>query len=713
MSVIYDNLTQSTDTIAYVTGACNTDLYMNSNYVTTFGPVWMPRIYGKDLTAFEIASSGKIAITINDVHSIDISRSNWTTVSNYTNVISAYSNTSLELKANENDLTFTLDAASNNIVGNAASNITFSAKNGNFRVNTSNNLIINALSNLYFNGSASNVRFSMNQSTNNINFYAANDHITHTSNSVDIKATSNYTLNAYTGDITMNSTTSNMSFYTSNIYKLISSNAMIVNSQSNITTTSVDGKISTSAMNNDIFSYSFVNTILNTSNDYQAFITSNMLIDSTGGEVRIRSLASNIDMYAASNIGIVASNHFSLTTLSNITMASSNGNVSLSALTSNFDIFSSNNFTVTVSNNTLIQNTSNITLTSTRGAVNINSLTSNVNIYSKSNFTLLSSNDMTVQVTSNIFTQSVTGNITVKSYSNVHTIVDDSNIFMKMNVPADTIELYAASNIDFNTSNTFTITTRSNMIFNTSNYQIFNNDTITVITSNTFDVTAKSNVLMNASNVMHFTSCNIFMDASRDIGITAQSNIFFYVSSFSNAPLDPIFTVSGGRVLVRGDIELTGTLNTSNIFSTTVVQNSLTVDDKKIVVSKPVGGGTLTDGTATNSGAGLVVFGYPNGVATTLYTDSNKSLLWNYGSAGLTTLGTEGGYDTESYWELLGGSFRLTHKRLEGQNSNLREVSFAFRINNFDELELVKRFYYASSNGYITKRIARFGRVYD
>jgi hypothetical protein len=395
-----------------------------------------------------------------------------------------------------------------------------------------------------------------------------------------------------------------------------------------------------------------------------------------------------------------------------MTLASSNGNVFISSLTSNFDVFTSNNLTMTTSNHTVIQSSSNITLRTTRGSISLNALASNVNIYSKSNFQLVSSNDMLIQVTSNIFTESITGNITIKSYSNVHTIVDSSNIFMKMNVPEDTIELYAASNIDFNTSNTFTITTRSNMIFNTSNYQVFNNDTITMITSNTMQFTAKSNVYMDASNNMEFTSCNIKMTASRNFDVTAQSNISFYVSSFSNSPLDPIFTVSGGRVLVRGDIELSGSLNTSNIYSTTITQNSLTVDDKQIVVAKPVGGATVTDGIATNDGAGLVVFGYPNGTSTDLYGSNNKSLLWNYGVSGLTTLGTETGYNSESYWEMLGGSFRLTHKRIDA-SSNITEVSFAFRINNFDELELVKRFYYAASNDYVIKRIARFGRIYD
>lgn len=42
--------------------------------VHTFGRVFLPSIYGKDLSAFEIASSGKIVLTLNDTHALDIKK---------------------------------------------------------------------------------------------------------------------------------------------------------------------------------------------------------------------------------------------------------------------------------------------------------------------------------------------------------------------------------------------------------------------------------------------------------------------------------------------------------------------------------------------------------------------------------------------------------------------------------------------------------------
>ena len=39
----------------------------------TFGRLYLPSVYGKDLSAFEIASSGKIVLSLNDRHAVNIS----------------------------------------------------------------------------------------------------------------------------------------------------------------------------------------------------------------------------------------------------------------------------------------------------------------------------------------------------------------------------------------------------------------------------------------------------------------------------------------------------------------------------------------------------------------------------------------------------------------------------------------------------------------
>ena len=40
--------------------------------VNTFGRVYLPSVYGKNLTSFEVASSGKIVLSLNDRHAMDV-----------------------------------------------------------------------------------------------------------------------------------------------------------------------------------------------------------------------------------------------------------------------------------------------------------------------------------------------------------------------------------------------------------------------------------------------------------------------------------------------------------------------------------------------------------------------------------------------------------------------------------------------------------------
>ena len=177
---------------------------------------------------------------------------------------------------------------------------------------------------------------------------------------------------------------------------------------------------------------------------------------------------------------------------------------------------------------------------------------------------------------------------------------------------------------------------------------------------------------------------------------------------------NPVLIIQPGKIQVQGDIDLTGSINTSNIMSTTVLQTTLKVNDKRIVIAKGDDNFANIDSATTNSSAGMIINGFPNGASDWIYEEANKSLLWNYNVNGLPDLGTNQGIDTESFWELQGGSFRMTYKKNYGTSNvpNVKDVTFGFRINEFEELELVKRFYYASSNAYVMKRVARFGRFY-
>jgi cytoskeletal protein CcmA (bactofilin family) len=52
-----------------------TVVYPDKEFTNVLGTVYLPRIYGKELSYLEIGSSGKIAVTLTDIHSFDIANS--------------------------------------------------------------------------------------------------------------------------------------------------------------------------------------------------------------------------------------------------------------------------------------------------------------------------------------------------------------------------------------------------------------------------------------------------------------------------------------------------------------------------------------------------------------------------------------------------------------------------------------------------------------
>lgn len=711
MSIVYDTITNSTDTIKYASFATNTSLYMDSNFVSTFGPIWVPRVYGKDLTAFEIASSGKVAITINDVHSLDISRSNFTNANNYTNIIEGYSNTAVELRVNETDVRVVLDAASNNILVDASSNVTINAKNGDIRMNASNSFYLNSLSNLTLNASESNIYIVMDQGTNDMNLYTSNNFSLLTSNTMNIDINSNANINVHYGNIAVAALASNLSLYASNNFNITSSNDFFIKTTSNIEAFSYDGEILVKSLTSNMFMYSSNNYDITASNNYDVNINSNITMNTHHGEFTMRSLTSNIVMFSSNNYTISTSNDYILESLSNINVETTRGNINIQSSTSNISLYSSNNFRIHASNNYALETTSNINIKSHHANINISSHESNVTLYSSNDYKVSVSNNYTMNVLSNIDISSIYGNITTLSYSNIKFNAHESNVYLNMNVPADTMELYALSNININTSNNFIIDARSNVSFTTSNFNVYSKDRIIMNSSNYFQLTALDGGNITACNDLVINASNLNISLGNDMGFSAYSNIEFSCTAGS---ANPVFIVQPGRILVQGDIELSGALNTSNIVSTTVNQSILKVDNKQIVVADGNANSISTDGLATNDQSGLVINGYPGGDSNWIYEDDNKSFLWNYGSSGLPALGTSGGIDTESFWELQGGSFRMTYKKNYGTSNSpdIKDISYGFRINEHEELELVKKFYDANTSGYLTRRVARFGRVY-
>jgi hypothetical protein len=209
------------------------------------------------------------------------------------------------------------------------------------------------------------------------------------------------------------------------------------------------------------------------------------------------------------------------------------------------------------------------------------------------------------------------------------------------------------------------------------------------------------------------------MAVDGDQSFTANSNINFFVKSSSNGTLEPTFTVSGDQVIVKGDLFISGSIDTSNVYSTFVNQESLKVSDKEIILANQGSNFSAADGPfdgVPNDGAGIRIDGVPTSYDSNIESAYDKSFIWNHNVGnGVLDLGTTAGFSNEAFWELKGGSFRLTHQKIiaSGGSNIVRDISFGLRVNDQDELEFVKKYWLVASNDYVVRRVARFGRIFD
>jgi hypothetical protein len=137
---------------------------------------------------------------------------------------------------------------------------------------------------------------------------------------------------------------------------------------------------------------------------------------------------------------------------------------------------------------------------------------------------------------------------------------------------------------------------------------------------------------------------------------------------------DPQYTLD-----IAGDVRISGHLLTN------------TTSQPKVVNLGDRGDGstTIEDGVQ-NDGAGVRVAGLPN---MALFASSKadrfeKSIRWNYNKNGVVDVGRKGAWNTESFWRMRGGSFRLAHTNPDSG----AEVEYIMRINQNDELEFVRHF---------------------
>ena len=185
----------------------------------------------------------------------------------------------------------------------------------------------------------------------------------------------------------------------------------------------------------------------------------------------------------------------------------------------------------------------------------------------------------------------------------------------------------------------------------------------------------------------------------------------------------------GGSLTVTGDLDIAGNINSISTSMTdllvedsTITLNSLNSDNSVLGASNLgliIGGSNNIPVNTLEASS----FYFANQVGlsqSTLETITEKKLTWNY-NMGYEKLGifqneTSPNYAShvsdgtfikdEPYWELLGSPLHLSQNVVD-QNGNHAKITFAFRMNTDEELEIVK--IVKNSGGTEHRRIARFG----
>ena len=329
--------------------------------------------------------------------------------------------------------------------------------------------------------------------------------------------------------------------------------------------------------------------------------------------------------------------------------------------------------------------------------------------------TISSSNNYSLTASSNILVTSVGQSINTYAHSNITFAADTSNVYLNLLVPSDNIEGYSLNDTKFSASNDMYLNAHKDTYINTSNLEV---------TSSNISITASNNMTISASNTLNLAFGTLNMASTGDMEYKAKNKIGFFIKDSAGAASnEAIFQVMPDTVHIRGDLIISGSINTSNIINTTIttVMESLKVTDKIITLANFGSNFFLNeapyDSANTNGGAGIVIDGIPtsgSNYAPELQVAYEKSFKWNY-NQGMENLGTNGGITTEPSWDLKGGAFRLINQKIvtvEGVDS-IKQVAFAFRINELDELELTKQFKHKITGETVTKRVARFGRLND
>lgn len=747
MFVVMDRATNTTTVFAsnnLFVGASNSYKVEASSNVFVSARNGDLKLYGAFSNTYITMDHLTNNLAVYSSNNLNVSVSNDFNLVTKSNVLVYTNKGDVALYANSSNAYLVMDRATNSISTYASNNVFTTACNS-FVLSAQSNVSVSANSgNLKLYAADSNMYLVMDSNTLDTSQFTSNNLNVSVSNDYNLNVNSNVNVGALYGDfkayadasnmyLTMERATDTTTLYTASNMFVSASNDYSLNAKSNITVGALAGSFKAYADSSNMYLtmdrtadtttlYTASNMFVSASNSFNLNAKSNINVGALAGDLKLYSTSSNMylimdsatnteSLYTLGQMNLTASNSFALNAQSNIVM---------NAKVNDVTVYASNNVSLTASNNFIETARSNVTLNASKGSLTayandsnmyllMDQPTNNVTLYGLNNMSLTASNNFALDAKSNVSINALNGNALVYADSNLKLTAHSSNMYLNFNAPSDNILMHSLSNISFSASNNLFMDVSSNLSINTSNFTLNANRDIFISASN--------NVTIAASNTLTLSFAVLNTITSNDQSFTAQSNVNFYITSASNSPQDPVFTVSGNQVLVRGDIVVTGNINTSNVFSTTVVQDLLKVADKTVTLATVGSNFSPNDGPfdgIANTGAGIKIDGVPTGFDSNIAQAYEKSVLWNVGPGnGVNDLGTAAGMSNESFWELKGGSFRLTHQKVipSGGSNIVRDISFGLRVNELEELELVKKFWYTPSNNYVYRRIARFGRI--
>lgn len=773
MATVYDEFLGSRGDLKYIDNPSIEYPGVEEN--TVLGTTLLPRVYGKDLQAFEIASSGIVAVSLDDVHSFDLTRN-----SAESNVIlSTLCNDSFEINVNDSNVTMKADGVNNdlsfftlrdmNTQSDRSLNMT---ANSNVQVVGQQDVDITASNNASFQA-VNDMSLSSTTFSNNV----SSDYATEVGGNMQI-ALSN---DLYVSGVSMSNTFSDtVTIQAGQNFVASGDNSAMMASLGRVEINGVDNSMSIimgdeslvfrTHTDHEFFATSSNEYRIATSNDFVVIAKDQISLDSMNmsnvvGQDYATEVGRDMTINVASNVNM------SSTTMSN-TMSQDYktevGRNMTQYVETDLDMTSTtmsnlvkDSYNLNVGNDMISSASNTVEFTAKQGSFNVQAHegamafsldhnTDTARIESVNNITVGASNDMTTTVERDMST-SVTGNVDLSATTMSNVLSEDYKTEvgrnMTVNVTGDvnmsnstlsnvtdgnyTLEIgqdmkvVAASNIYQTAENgSYELSVNSgamtmNMDDETNDMNIHvDHDFITSASNDTF-MDTKKNVMVrskdDANNLMHYMQ----FQSDNQINFSTTGTYSFNIRDGINGTPQEILTMDPENVFVKGNLNVSGVVN-----STGIVENRLEVEDKTLYLATnsnfvdsldgPIENIAYEEDGVTNDGAGVRVHGFPSNAVIPdgkyqhdvahLY---EKSFAWNHRTTGVMGLGGDKPTE-EARWELKGGALYLTNQRVDSNGELVNTTSFGFRINQRDELEMIKEYKPVSGTSF-TRRIAKFG----